>query len=97
MADQTSPAEGNIPSALGEAQGDPLDIAKPTSLDELFNRDPLSYTDQDITIICQVLRDQRKVWMSLEAKGAKRGVKAKAQDGPKAAAPDKLDLGDLDL
>lgn len=67
----------------------PLAEARPTSLDELFSRDPLDLQDQDISIIITELRKQRALWAAAEAQGKTRA--------PKGAAPTNLTLDDLEL
>jgi hypothetical protein len=66
----------------------PLAEALPTSLQELFDRDPLSLTDDDIDRIVAELRAQRSRWEA----GQRAGKKAPAQ-----AAPTTLSLEDLGL
>jgi hypothetical protein len=39
-----------------------LPAFSPTSLDELFSRDPLQLADQDLDIIVEELRRQRAAW-----------------------------------
>lgn len=80
--------DDNLPSPLASVQ--------PTSLDELFSRDPLDLADQDIDVIVAEYRRQREVWAKAEAAGAKRAPappKAKAIPGPKKS----VSLGDLGL
>lgn len=69
----------------------PLSEASPTSFDELFSRDPLGLSNQDISLIVAKLRKDRSLWLLAEAKGAKRAPKAK----PGEAAD--ITLGALDL
>lgn len=87
-----SPAQ----SAEG-AQGNPLLEAPATSLDELFSRDPLDLSDQDLSVIVVELRRQRVRWKQAEAEGkTARAPKAKA---PKLTADQAqaLSLADLGL
>jgi len=49
----------------------PLAQAKPESLAELFERDPLTLTDPDIERIVQELRSARDRWIIQEKKGKK--------------------------
>jgi hypothetical protein len=67
----------------------PLDEAKPQSLDAIFSMDPLDLQDKDIAVIVAELRRQRVTWLAAEATGKTRA--------PKAAAPKDLSLGDLEL
>jgi hypothetical protein len=55
--------------------------ASPQSLDELFSRDPLQLSDQDITVIVVELRRQREKW---EATGAKSTDPAAKKVVPKS-------------
>lgn len=68
----------------------PLQEANPSSLDELFSRDPLKLQQQDIRTIVEQLRAKRKEWLTAEAAGKKRAPKS---SGEKIA----VDLGDLGL
>lgn len=87
MADPTTPA------ALS-----PLAEAVPESLDELFSRDPLSLTQQDLDKIIANLREARARWAAAEASGAKSAPRsAKAAAGPKVAAKPGMSLDDLGL
>ena len=73
----------------------PLAGVNPASLDELFSRDPLDLSDQEIEVITTELRRMRTKWMEAEAQGKTRGpVKAKAKLLP---APPGLDLSDLEI
>lgn len=63
----------------------PLAEASSTSLDELFSRNPLDLTDNDVEKIVREFRAKRALWLDAEAKGAKRAP------GAKAAAKAKLD------
>lgn len=64
----------------------PLSAVSPTTLDELFNRDPLGYSRQNLATIVAALRAERERWGAAEATGAKNAKVAK----PKGAlAPDK--------
>lgn len=70
----------------------PLAEASPTSLDELFSRDPLDLTDNDIEKIVNELRAKRALWLDAEAQGAKKAPKAakKAVDTTGKSADDLL-------
>lgn len=63
----------------------PLQEADPASLQELFNRDPLSLTDSDIDRIVTELRAQRARW--------EQGQRAKRVPAQNAVALDLSDLG----
>jgi len=72
----------------------PLDQASPESLDELFSRDPLQLSDQDLDRIVAHLRAQRNQWKQEEASGAKQSkAKGVTSSGPK----EKVSLDMLDL
>jgi hypothetical protein len=71
----------------------PLAGVNPASLDELFSRDPLGLSDQDIEQIVVELRAQRERFNAAEATG-KRPTTAKPA---KTAAPEGLSLLDLGL
>jgi hypothetical protein len=75
----------------------PLTEAKPTSLDELFNRDPLDLADKDIDVIVAEFTRQRRAWVEAEAAG--KAPRAKAAPGGESnrAKAAKLTLEDLDL
>jgi hypothetical protein len=56
----------------------PLSTIDPQTLDELFSRDPLLLSQQDLSEIVQVLREQRAKWEASTTEGAKpRGAGAK--------------------
>lgn len=66
----------------------PLEEASPSSLEELFARDPLQLRDVDIETIVRELRRMREKWQS--------GDKPKAVKGRKAAPLDpNVTLDDL--
>lgn len=67
-----------------------IESAKAPTLDELFNRDPLSLLDQDIDRIIESLRAARDKFAAEEA----ATVKAPAK---KVAAPAQLSIEDLDI
>lgn len=66
----------------------PLSEAKPESLSDLFEKDPLLLTEEDAERICAEFRDQRKNWQQKEK--TTRG-------NPKRNAPANLSLDDLDI
>jgi hypothetical protein len=62
---------------LSESQPNPLSEASPDSLSELFARNPLQLSDQDIGKIVSELRRQREKWQVDEGKPkAKKASKA---------------------
>ena len=63
----------------------PLLEASPDSLQELFDKDPLQLTSQDIDRIVAELRSQRERFVQAERKGKRQ------------AAPKNISLADLDL
>jgi hypothetical protein len=73
----------------GEAQN-PLREASPESLNELFERDPLSLSDSDVESIVQQLRVARSKWAEEEAQKKSAGKKSKPADA-------NLSLDDLGL
>lgn len=69
-----------------------------SDLDELFQRDPLKLTDQDLDIIIAKVRSQLAQF-NLDGKSqrpAKPKVK-KSLDEPKAAKPSQIDLSEIGL
>ncbi|HSE45498.1 MAG TPA: hypothetical protein VLA89_09270 [Gemmatimonadales bacterium] len=62
-----------------------------TDIQELFNRDPLSYSKQDVSDICEKLRTMRKNFDS----DAKTPAKSPQRSAPKKV--DLLDLGDIEI
>lgn len=76
---------GEIPQSLA------LREANPTSLDELFSRDPEHYSTQDLDRIVGALREQRERWAKTEAEPKSRAKPAKA--APRTAQ--KLSAEDL--
>lgn len=69
---------------------DPIQEMSPSSLDELFQRDPLKLLDQDIALIVARLREQRTQWLVVEAENKNQGTRKRA---PKIRS----DLGELDV
>jgi hypothetical protein len=67
-----------------------------TNLDELFSRDPLSLSDQDIVDIVQVLREQRAAW-KLDASTSKRPKSATKARAEVIGLAKDIDLKDLGL
>lgn len=77
---------GEIPQSLA------LREASPSSLDELFSRDPEHYSTQDLDRIVHALREQRERWAKTEAEPKSRAVRA-VKAAPRAAQ--KLSAEDL--
>lgn len=71
----------------------PLAEASPTSLEELFSKDPFEFSKQDEETIVKALRAQRANWVLAEAGGATKAPGVKA--APKAK--ETLNLDDLGL
>ena len=81
-------------------QDSPLSEADPQSLEALFSKDPLKYTQQDRRTIIDKLIAQRKAWEQAEASGAKSAPRA-SKGAPKASKPVKgsveVTFDDLDI
>jgi len=71
----------------------PLSEVDPASLNELFARDPMDLTNQDLDKIIAALRAQRLKWKQDEASG---GAK-KAAKIANAAETKKISVDDLDI
>lgn len=87
LTSKTSGAE--TPANTGASPvppANPLAGVSPATLDELFNRDPLSLGKQDLMTIVAALRAERERWGAAEASGAKHATKAKAPAGDKPKA-----------
>jgi hypothetical protein len=62
------------------------------TLDQLFNKDPLSLLDEEVDLIAARLRANRANWL------AEEGVKKEAKRNPtKEAAPADLSITDLEI
>lgn len=73
----------------------PMAEVSSNSLDELFDRDPLELSKQDLELIVQAFRAQRIRW---EADGSTEPKKAKAADKKANELENKnLSLDDLNL
>lgn len=72
----------------------PLAQVSPTSLNELFNKDPRTLEDGEITQIIAALRKDRENWVTEERIAKAKGTTKKA---PKIAASESIKLDDLDL
>lgn len=71
----------------------PLSEASPSSLDELFSRDPLDLSRTDRATIVAEFRRMAAQWRTAEASGAKRAPATKA--APKGSID--VNTGDLGL
>lgn len=71
----------------------PLAEVDPASLNELFSRDPLKLSDQDIDKMVEIYRAQRLRWKQEEATGGPK----KAAKIANNAETKKLSLDDLDI
>lgn len=69
---------------------DPIQEMSPSSLDELFQRDPMKLTDGDVALIVARLREQRTQWLVVENENKQQGTRKRA---PKI----RQDLGELDV
>ena len=70
--------------------------SEPTTLDDLFNRDPSSLSDDEVRTIVVKLREQRAKWAQEEAAGKRSGSRKR----PKGIKKEKLGdikLGDLTI
>lgn len=74
----------------------PLAEASTESLEELFNRDPLTLQKGDRRRIVEALRAQRAKWQVEEAAGAKRASAPKAEPKAKKSSLPEISLSDLD-
>lgn len=86
--------------SLEKILGEPLSSGShgpvPDMLQELFNRDPLSLSTQDIEKIVAVMREQRKAFLAEESSAKAQGRAPKYKSVVKKATegfdPSKLDL-----
>jgi len=84
-----------VTEASGQAASpslNPLAEAKSDSLEELFSRDPMGFTTQDLDRVIMEFRRQREKWTLAEAKGAKAPKQPKAAEGKKTLTLDDLGL-----
>jgi len=65
-------------------------------LSELFARDPLSLTDQELSAIVREMRQHRQRWMQNEKKAQKKGTKQNHRQTKKGGAQPSIDDIDLD-
>lgn len=90
----TSASETSSPTTTS-----PLEEVDPAILDELFARDPMNLTNDDVDMITDKLRGERAVWCKSDenAKAKKertpRGIKRAVPEGGLSID----DLGDLGL
>lgn len=76
----------------------PLEEVPFTSLDELYCRNPLDLSDDDLDKMVIEQRRARENWLKLEAEGKTKGAKKVSKAKPKLiSAPTDIDLGDLGL
>lgn len=75
------------------------ELTTPASLEDLFKRDPLKLTDNDIQRIVDELRTKRQTWAAEEdlAKVQQRRPKASAGIKVKAEPKGKVDLSQLKI
>lgn len=66
-----------------------MEAVSTSTLTELFQRDPLKLSDQDIGVIVTGLRENRKFWNNEATKAKNAGKKVNPAAG--------LNIGDLDL
>lgn len=82
-------------SELTPQEKSPLAEASATSLEDLFNKDPLKLTEQDLKDTVNYLRRARETFLRDEKAKPKKIAGVKAE--PKKALDDKLTIGDLEL
>lgn len=75
-------------------ENNPVTQADPTSLNELFSRDPESLQQVDLEKIVTYFRDLRKKWDLAEASG-KKSLSKKAAKEPLQPPPANLSIEDL--
>lgn len=87
----------NLPSNSDQTQtqvAPTLNEAEPESLNELFSRDPMHLTEQDIETICTALRKQRVNW---DVKDSNTKKVKQMDDAVKNDLIKKLDVDSLEL
>ena len=52
-----------------------------TTLNELFNRNPVELSDQDVQKITDYLRERRKIWAAEETSSRSQGRRARTSQG----------------
>jgi len=80
-------------------EASPLAEATPTSLEDLFNKDPLHLTEHDIIQTILYLRKARETFLKEEATAPKKGDTkvAKTPATLKSALDTKLTVDDLEI
>lgn len=77
---------------------DTVDAVEPQiNMAELFARDPLELTDQDIDTIIADMRSRRKQFKTIQKTGAKPKAQPKKTKAEVAVEKMGLDLGDIKL
>jgi len=94
VPDQSVPLDESIATPAELAEQSPLIEADVASLDELMSRDPLTYSDEDITEIARVLRAQRHRWNLEEttAKSNERRANSRVTTGKTPKKPAKVSV-----
>lgn len=83
----------SLPTNKGDenmSEANPLEAANPDSLQQLFDKDPLKLTQQDLDAMVAKLRAARANFVKAETAKAANG-------GKKRSAPAKLSLNDLGI
>lgn len=88
MQNESLPPQTSTPAPQTPS---PLTEASPTSLEELFSKDPFEFSKQDEEAIVKALRAQRANWEIAERNGATKAPGVKAAPKPKET----LNLDDL--
>lgn len=87
----TSASETSNPTTTS-----PLEEVDPAILDELFARDPMNLTNDDVDMITDKLRTERAVWCKSDEDA--KAKKKRTPRGIKRAVPESgLSIDDLDL
>lgn len=68
---------------------------EPTTLDDLFNRDPITLSDFELEQMVTVLREKRATWAAEEESANSGGRRANPNKGVSSKV--KVTLGDLDI
>ena len=83
---------------MSDTETSPLDEALPSSLEDLFNKDPLDLTEQDLVLTVAYFRKARETFLKADAAKVPRSAKGKAAPAPaKVALDNTMTLDDLDL
>lgn len=83
-------------TSILNAPTSPLDEAKPESLEDLFNKDPLELTKQDLERTVAYLRRARETFLREDAAKVPRGAK-KTLTPVKQALDKTVTVNDLDI